>query len=172
MPLYPLFGGAITVSLDGDYLDASDMRQVPDNQEVLLSRTTNVSVIVEVLQCVAAHTSADGMRQGVHDHFDSLAHDNSAQHTKVERVDAVECASPAAGATPTPSFLHGTQVIPKFGKVQDLDTVHVYVALWRLPSKNVDLVLSVNDPEPGCTGWDAAHRAAHSLRIVDWGLFP
>ena len=41
MPLYPLFGGAITVSLDGDYLDASDMRQVPDNQEVLLSRTTN-----------------------------------------------------------------------------------------------------------------------------------
>ena len=71
-----------------------------------------------------------------------------------------------------PSFLHGTQVIPKFGKVQDLDTVHVYVALWRLPSKNVDLVLSVNDPEPGCTGWDAVHRAAHSLRIVDWGLFP
>ena len=69
------------MSLDGDYLDASDMRQVPDNQEVLLSRTTNVSVIVEVLQCVAAHTSVDGMRQGVHDHFDSLAHDNSAQHT-------------------------------------------------------------------------------------------
>ena len=63
-------------------------------------------------------------------------------------------------------------MIPKFGKVQDLDTVHVYVALWRLPSKNVDLVLSVNDPEPSCTGWDAVHRAAHSLRIVDWGLFP
>ena len=58
MPLYPLFGGAITVSLDGDYLDASDMRQVPDNQEVLLSRTTNVSVIVEVLQCAWRRTRA------------------------------------------------------------------------------------------------------------------
>ena len=59
MPLYPLFGGAITVSLDGDYLDASDMRQVPDNQEVLLSRTTNVSVIVEVLQCVCLLYTSD-----------------------------------------------------------------------------------------------------------------
>lgn len=172
MPLYPLFGGAITLSLDGDYLDASDVRQVPDNQEVLLSRTTNVSVIVEVLQCVATHTDADGMRQGVHDHFDSLAHDNSAQDTKIERVDALECAPQTVGATPAPSLLYGTQVIPKFGKVQDLDTVHVYVALWRLPSKNVDLVLSVNDPEPSRMGWDAVHRAAHSLRLVDWGLFP
>lgn len=165
-----LFGGAITASLDGAFIDASELRQVPDNQEVLLSRDSDVSVIVEVLQCVEPRTDKDGMHDAVRFHFASLAHDNAATDAHVETVDAVACEAPGT-ATPPPSLLAGTQVVRKFGKASETDTVRIYVALWRLPSKNVDLVLSINDPAPSRIPWDAAHRAAHSLRIADWGLF-
>jgi hypothetical protein len=63
-----LFGGAITANLPNGYLDArfvvqyaslkwtalmySDMRQIPDNQEVFLSSNSETSVIFEILQMV------------------------------------------------------------------------------------------------------------------------
>ncbi|WFD21185.1 hypothetical protein MCAP1_003446 [Malassezia caprae] len=170
MTLQRLFGGAITLALDGDYLDASLVRQVPDNQEVLLARDSNVSVILEVLQCVAPATDAHAMEQGVRYHFDSLAHDNSAVSSVVEAADGVDGAAPA-GQTPSAATAHGRQTVPKFGKHADEEQVTIYVALWRLPAKNVDLVLSLNDPEGRVTA--AQFRAAAaSLRIEDWGLFP
>lgn len=46
----PLYGGAITAKLPSDYLDASDLRQVPDTQEVRLSRTSLTSVVVDILE--------------------------------------------------------------------------------------------------------------------------
>ena len=67
-----LFGGAITVTLPSHLIDASyvlfsfaspacvtlfssrDLRQVPDTQEVFLSPTSGISIIVEVLQSVSA----------------------------------------------------------------------------------------------------------------------
>lgn len=170
MTVYPLFGGAISLTLDGHYLDASLVRQVPDNQEVLLSRDSNVSVILEVLQCVAQETEARAMEQGVRYHFDSLAHDNSAVSSELNAVEAADGAAPP-GQTPTPSTAHGRQTVPKFGKHADEEEVTIYVALWRLPSKNVDLVLSLNDPTGQLSAVQFSAMAA-SLRIQDWGLFP
>lgn len=170
MTVHPLFGGAISLTLDGEYLDASLVRQVPDNQEVLLARDSDVSVILEVLQCVAPETDARAMEQGVRYHFDSLAHDNSAVFSVVDAADAVDGAA-RAGETPAPATAHGRQTVPKFGKHANEEQVTIYVALWRLPAKNVDLVLSLNDPAGRVTA--AQFRAAAaSLRIEDWGLFP
>lgn len=171
MTVYPLFGGAISLTLEGNYLDASLMRQVPDNQEVLLSHDSDVSVILEVLQCVAPGTDKAAMEQGVRYHFDSLAHDNSAVSSELDAVDAPESGSAPAGTTPAPATAHGRQTVPKFGKHENEQAVTIYVALWRLPAKNVDLVLSLNDPTGRFTA--APFRAAAaSLQIHDWGLFP
>lgn len=171
MRVYELFGGAITVSLAGDYLDASNFRQVPDNQEVLLSNDAGVSVIVEVLQCVSTGTDESVMDHAVRYHFDSLAHDNSALKSEVAWVDAPSAAAPE-GATPTPALLQGVQRVQKFGKAENESDVNIYVAVWRLPSKNVDLVMSLNDPERTSQSIGEAFRAAAaSLRIRDWGLF-
>jgi hypothetical protein len=46
----PLFGGAITTSFPSTFLDASTLREVPDNQEVFVDMDTDQSVIVELLQ--------------------------------------------------------------------------------------------------------------------------
>lgn len=46
--LRELYGGAITVQLPTDVIDASDLRQVPDHQEVFLSDKTLTSIIFEI----------------------------------------------------------------------------------------------------------------------------
>ncbi|KAK5937603.1 hypothetical protein PMZ80_010223 [Knufia obscura] len=43
-----LYGGAITVSLPADSIDGSDLRQIPDHQEVFLRQDTLTSIIFEI----------------------------------------------------------------------------------------------------------------------------
>jgi len=43
-----LYGGAIVVSLPTDLIDASDLRQIPDHQEVFLRRNALTSIIFEI----------------------------------------------------------------------------------------------------------------------------
>lgn len=45
-----LYGGAITVELPHDIVDASNLRQVPDHQEVFLSDKSLTSIIFEINQ--------------------------------------------------------------------------------------------------------------------------
>lgn len=173
-PIRELFGGAITMALQGDFMDASDLRQVPDNQEVLLSGDSSVSLILEVLQQVADGTDPEAMDKAARFHFDSLAHDNSALEAHVEYVEAPAGEKAAAPpATPAPALVRGTQRVRKFGKASEEDSVHIWAAVWRIEAKNVDLVLSVNDP--ATTGLDQVdawfRHAAQTLRIEDYGLF-
>ncbi|KAI9861512.1 MAG: hypothetical protein M1824_002404 [Vezdaea acicularis] len=46
----PLFGGAITVDLPPNFLDVSDIRQVPSHQEVFLSSTSLSSITLDILE--------------------------------------------------------------------------------------------------------------------------
>lgn len=65
--------------------------------------------------------------------------------------------------------------------------MRIYLALWRLEGKGVDLVLSVNEPlgdaagvgarQEGAQGQEQGkvqkvfEKAASSLKVMDWGLF-
>ncbi|WFD01011.1 hypothetical protein MYAM1_003771 [Malassezia yamatoensis] len=171
-PVHSLFGGAITVALSGEFRDASEIRQVPDNQEVLLSKDSDVSVIVEVLQQVAQGTDPASMDKAARYHFDSIGNDNDAADIHVDWVDAPAGNAPE-NTTPRPALLHGTQKIKKFGKITEESTVQLWVAVWRLPSKNVDLVLSRNNPSSDDIDQQSQdfRATAGSLRIVDWNLF-
>ena len=165
---YELFGGAVALAAPAGLIDASDLRQVPDTQEVLLSPDSDVSLIVEVLQQVSEGTARETLDRAVRFHFDSLAHDNDARAAHVAWVEARDGGRELSTA---PALLGGTQRVCKFGKADLEDTVYVWVAVWRVPSKGVDLVLSVNSPQqPG--GAEALFRtAASTLRIIDYGLF-
>ncbi|WFD32919.1 hypothetical protein MSPP1_003972 [Malassezia sp. CBS 17886] len=169
-----LFGGAITLTLPGPFLDASTIRQVPDHQEVLLAHDSDVSAIVEVLQEAAKGVSPADLGAAVRFHFGSIAHDNEALSSEViwdEPPASSDACAP--GATPAPALLYGTQRIRKFGKATEESTVNIFVAVWRLESKKIDLVLSVNDPRAGAPDATADwfRSAAQSLQIRDWGLF-
>ncbi|KAI0807226.1 Mog1p/PsbP-like protein [Fomes fomentarius] len=170
-----LFGGTITATFPTQLIDASDLRQVPDNQEVFLAPNSGISIIVEVLQSV----DAKDLREAAGSHFDALAHDNDAKSKTINHTTDV--ANGSNGATPDPVVLYGTQTVQKFNS-QSTDEVRILLALYRVPDKNIDLVLTMNVPMTSADGgavsendWDAAKGvfevAAKSLRIVDYGLF-
>jgi hypothetical protein len=81
---------------------------------------------------------------------------------------------------PSPTVLKGTQLIRKFNSTLP-DKVYILLALFRVQSKNVDLVLSMNIPPHTVEGniddvwYRRAQRdfetAVESLQIVDFGLF-
>ncbi|GJE86873.1 Mog1 domain-containing protein [Phanerochaete sordida] len=168
-----LFGGAITVNLPTALLDASELRQVPDTQEVFLSPDSGVSIIFEVLERVSATDPVEAAKF----HFDSLAHDNSATNKTVLDVNPT---SQHQGDTPAPIILRGTQSVPKFNAVEP-DEVQILLALYRIESKNVDFVMTMNVPTKTTDGGAATptelaaatqvfNAAAPSLKIVDFGL--
>lgn len=135
--------------------DCSDLRQVPDTQEVYLSPDSDTSLVIEILEHVEpTASSASQSTQGseaeaiIRFHFDALAHDNAAESQSVTEVSASSSTSTIqeytssdpsslrALPTPPPSTLTGTQRVKKFNS-QQADEVRVRVAVWR-----VDLVSS------------------------------
>lgn len=175
---------------------ASDLRQVPDTQEVFLDPESDMSVIVEILQRVDAEDAKDAVMlvrpylcasfaNGWHFrfHFDSLADDNSASSRKIlDVVLPAESRTTTPSETPHPIILHGEQTVGKFNSTIP-DHVRLFVALFRIKVKRVDLVLTVNIPTS--TAGDSQRdddvllqnsrqtfdRAAGSLKILDSDLF-
>ncbi|PCH38331.1 Mog1p/PsbP-like protein [Wolfiporia cocos MD-104 SS10] len=173
----PLFGGAITITLPTELVDASDFRQVPDTQEVYLYPNSGISVIVEVLQSVN-RKDMDGIARF---HFDALAHDNDAEGQSVLDITCLSDIPGDAGQTPAPIVLTGTQLVRKYNRIET-DEIRILLAVYRVQDRNVDLVMSMNVPIKTSDGgavseddWSSAKHtfdtAARSLRIVDYGLF-
>lgn len=77
-------------------------------------------------------------------------------------------------------ILQGTQLVRKFNSAV-LDTIHILLAVFRVKSKGVDLVLSMNVPLETVEGKidDSKYQSAlldfdtavKSLKILDSGLF-
>jgi len=86
----------------------------------------------------------------------------------------------APNETPSPVFLDGVQRVSKFNQTE-MDVVNIFMALYRLPEQNVDLVFTANVPTVTSSGSiddltvlgvkKAFRTCAKSLRIADWGLF-
>ncbi|GLB35333.1 putative ran-interacting Mog1 protein [Lyophyllum shimeji] len=171
----PLFGGAITAITPSNLIDASELRQIPDNQEVLLYPDSSVSIIVEILQKV----DPTDLKDAIKFHFDSLAYDNSAVSKTVNDIDIVP--NERGDATPPAAVLSGVQEVPKFNRGIP-DEVHVFMALYRVELKNIDLVVTFNVPtrseDGGAVSAEGLATArvhfdtfVRSLQIVDFSLF-
>ncbi|KIK93505.1 hypothetical protein PAXRUDRAFT_828898 [Paxillus rubicundulus Ve08.2h10] len=176
MPLGLLFGGAIVAQLPADIIDASDIRQVPDSQEVFLyNDVTGSSLVVEVLERVTAPDDTKAVKY----HFEALADDNDAIVSTMQ--DPIVIPNDRGDETPSPIVLRGTQNIRKFSQTA-VDQVEVLMALFRVQSKHADVVVSANIlKSSGGQVMVAEEKAAaiafdfnllvSSLSIVDYGLF-
>ncbi|PPQ65092.1 hypothetical protein CVT24_003053 [Panaeolus cyanescens] len=171
-----LFGGAITAQTASDLVDASDLRQVPDTQEVFMYPHSTISIIVEILQRVESSHNDDAIRF----HFESLAHDNSAQSSHIESISVIP--NERGDQTPPAIVLHGEQDVPKFNHTQP-DKVKIFMALYRVESKGIDLVVTFNVPIEAVDQGAAVNSKefeqaqkdfmafSSSLIIEDFGLF-
>ncbi|ORX40450.1 hypothetical protein BD324DRAFT_610756 [Kockovaella imperatae] len=188
MEVRELFGGAMRMELPGDYIDASDLRQIPDNQEVFLSPSSDTSLVVEVLDWVEEGGARDNLWEAVKFHFESIAHDNDSLASTILTSSSSRPSRPTGPQTPEPITLTGTQRVHKFshstgprpGHESDQpDEVFVGVALWRVwiegsRKKQADVVCSVNvnmskDDKKEIESWWL--KAVKSLQILDWDLF-
>ena len=112
-------------------------------------------------------------------HFDSLAYDNSARSVEIERT--FEILNDRGDDTPHAIVLKGVQLVPKFNSTA-ADQVQIMMALFRVESKAIDVVVTFNIPvvlaSEGTVGnGDVATSEmdfdtfVRSFRIIDFGLF-
>jgi hypothetical protein len=125
MSTMALFGGAISVQLPDEFIDAESFRQVPDNQHVFVSKTSNVSIIIELIQM------EDGIQQAMDVHYKILA--ENSEYTVISQTD-------------TFMVVTGQMLSSKFNTGQ-VDTVRLSLGLLRLFEYSTDVLISVNDPD-------------------------
>ncbi|KAF8319274.1 Mog1p/PsbP-like protein [Clavulina sp. PMI_390] len=172
-----LFGGAITVELPDGLIDASDLRQIPDTQEVFLTPDSDVTYIIEILESV----NAKDLIEATKFHFESLAHDNDASSSSIESVEISDTTRELP--QPTPYILQGSQLVRKYNRPTP-DQVQILLALFRVDGHNSDIVLTLNAPVQSSNAevktissgdWitiaHAFHQAVKTFTIVDFGLF-
>jgi len=124
---------------------------------------------MEILQRVSPEDSKEALQFL----FDSLAHDNEASSSSTLSYIKLP-----PDADPCLIMAVGTQRIRKFNQLEE-DEVLILMAVYRLQSRGVDLVLTNNLPMPKETGSsldvnmlkETFIKIARSMVIVDHNLF-
>uniref|UniRef100_UPI0037E9B252 ran guanine nucleotide release factor n=1 Tax=Semicossyphus pulcher TaxID=241346 RepID=UPI0037E9B252 len=142
---HPLFGGALSGVLPHSIVDTSELREIPDNQEVFAHKHTDQSLIVELVEYQAQVSDQDAARY----HFEDIAGSNKASEPGAFQV---------TGVVPLPKsdlslsdcssawMLTGTQCVSKFNE-EARNTVTLHLSLLRLPQFSTDVLISFNDPQ-------------------------
>ncbi|KAI9011541.1 hypothetical protein BC832DRAFT_590758 [Gaertneriomyces semiglobifer] len=177
-----LFGGAITTVIPDGFVDASQFREVPDNQEVFVSmRNPDQSMIVELLELAEDASDAAAARF----HFQQLAEDNQALECAVRDIqvlDPRQAIPHLAAANGHVSVLVGNQTVTKFRSTNPENpeaiphVIQINMTVIRIPHVSTDLVISVNTPLSADAPASAAaseilSQSLQALSVRDWGLF-
>lgn len=143
-----LFGGAIKANLKSVYADVSDVRQVPDHQEVFIHKDNEVSIIVELLQY---DDELPDTLIALRHYYDDLVEVNEASDNEVlnEAIFSPEDALlPHLDKDVVKMAVIGKQTVGKFKTRPGMQVDHIYLVfiLVRLASVGTELFISMNIP--------------------------
>ncbi|XP_053574292.1 ran guanine nucleotide release factor [Bombina bombina] len=139
---HPLFGGAFSTVLPPFVQDVSDLREIPDNQEVFAHSCTDQSIIVELLEYQEGVSDTEAARY----HFEDVASSNDADgKSEVLSVQPLPLAQLSLTSCTNAWALTGRQLVAKFNE-QACNLVNMHLALFRLPQYSTDLLVTFNDP--------------------------
>ncbi|XP_032473496.1 ran guanine nucleotide release factor isoform X1 [Phocoena sinus] len=159
---YPLFGGAFSATLPPGAIDVSDLRPVPDNQEVFCHRVTDQSLIVELLE-LQAHVQGE---EAARYHFEDVGGVQEAMVVQVEAVQPLLLENLALrGCCQEAWILSGKQQVAKENQ-QVAKYVTLYQALLRLPQYQTDFLLTFNQPPPE----NRSSLGPENLSLPPWSL--
>ncbi|XP_052447382.1 ran guanine nucleotide release factor [Carassius gibelio] len=140
----PLFGGALSAVFPPSAQDISELRQIPDNQEVFAHSQTDQSIITELLEYQSQVQDADAARY----HFEDVAASNKAVESGSWEIRVVE-QLPKSELTmqecSSAWLLSGAQLVSKFNE-EAKNTVNIHLCLFRLPQYTTDILVMFNDP--------------------------
>lgn len=186
-----LFGGAMGCSLPTTFFDASEVRQVPDNQEVFTDSKTGVSIIIELLSLQTV-----GNEESANFFFQDLAQANGATSSQItERQSSLQPqqvplipfhSSPGCQYACTS---YGMQDVSKYTNEQGSENkVFIALAVLRFPSPTAtDILITISAPQMLAAGSsenrvierlvptdqvkELLHHILRTIVIHDWGLF-
>ncbi|CEM19409.1 unnamed protein product [Vitrella brassicaformis CCMP3155] len=192
-----LFGGAMRCAIPQSFADVSQIRDVPDNQEVFADFHTDSSLMFEVVQYQQTVTDQDAPRY----FFRDLAEVNEADPWEVLQVIRLEPAiMPNLDGSICKYLVMGHQTVSKFREGREAaNVVAIYMAIIRLPEHHSEVLISFNDPRclsPASSSAPASHVGVpngtslhdaysylnqegpqqfqsllETFQIRDWGLF-
>ena len=156
------YGGAIQGSLAEDFKDVSDLRPVPDHQEVYMN-DSEVSIIIELLDL--NHEEVDD--KILHYYFQDLAGHNESEKTTVlsENIAMSDDFMPLIGPSFPRMAIIGKQSVKKYrSATSPLMDVYIFMVLVRLRNVGTDMLVTLNFP---C---NEALKNAISLEALDNAL--
>ncbi|XP_059197279.1 ran guanine nucleotide release factor [Centropristis striata] len=142
---HPLFGGALSAVLPHSAKDVSELREIPDNQEVFAHQHTDQSLIVELVEYQGQVADQDAARY----HFEDIAGSNKALEPGAFEVTTVVSLSKSELSLSDCSsawMLTGTQCVSKFNE-EARNTVTLHLGLLRLPQFSTEVLITFNDPQ-------------------------
>lgn len=152
--MFELYGGAVTTVLPAGIVDVSDMRQVPDNQEVFIIEDgdKDVSIIFDLLEQVDVQDINAALRM----HIDDML--ETSQFTMIEEIDLK---------------VLNTKIHTCY--VNSKSSIHL-VSLIRLNKVETDIVISMHVGESDIEAvmdkyYGIFKVAGENYNIKNWELF-
>lgn len=140
----PLFGGALSAAIPHCAKDVSELREIPDNQEVFVHGHTDQSIIIELLEYQSQVENENAVRY----HFEDVAGSNKALEpggSEVRTVVALPNSELSMLECSSAWLLTGTQCVSKFNE-ESKNIVTIHLGLFRLPQYSTDVLVTFNDP--------------------------
>ncbi|KAI1122052.1 Mog1p/PsbP-like protein [Nemania abortiva] len=194
----PLFGGALVCDLPTNFADVSQLRQVPDNQEVYIDKDGFTSIIIEINERIGGEGSTpeiDG--RALTTHLEEIVGED-AERLKVWNTTPTQFSKldediPAYTliATLSPKTSSSTEAEGSgASRAKSPDFTAMILTLVRLERESTDILITVNVPhirgeydeeevdlQLGKQGQligdavDYASRIWETFKVRDWGLF-
>ncbi|KKF96358.1 putative ran guanine nucleotide release factor [Ceratocystis platani] len=127
----PLYGGAIVVDLPQSYIDVSNIRTVPDHQEVFIDSNGLTSIVFEINERIGdpgSNAEIDG--EALEQHLMDLVGEDSKGNIQYPCYSLI--------ATDTPPQNDYSNRGPVF--------TGLIMILLRLENKNTDILITINVP--------------------------
>ena len=143
----PLFGGALEISLPKRFIDISDFREVPDNQEIFAdSANTDQSFIIELLEFQSEVQDAN-IAQHL---FEDLCELNGVPKSHASILSVINVDNEALNEHFPGLFKQGLVGQQRVAKHRDsnevANIVNFYLGVVRLRNVHTDLLVTFNDP--------------------------
>jgi len=148
-----LFGGSIVADIPDLFIDASDIRPVPSEQEVFVSKVTDISIVVDILERVEPETETDTQVEteagrslsGLYEinlirdlaacriHFDDVVDQRQDSYGKVFSIEAITGQASTKLSPTVPTYLIKATVSSPFSPAPPRDSPGYLSAQLTLP---------------------------------------
>ncbi|KAI0836804.1 Mog1p/PsbP-like protein [Hypoxylon sp. FL0890] len=194
----PLYGGALIADLPSNFADVSEIRQVPDNEEVYIDKNGFTSIIFDITERVGGPGSSpeiDGRALTTHleelvaEDLDRVTVWNTTPTLFSRLDDDIPAYTLIATVAPPKSDQASTSASDERPAAK-ADFTAIILTLVRLEREKTDLLITINVPhikgeydedevdlqlgKQGQLIGDAVDYAAkiwETFKVKDWGLF-